>query len=38
MMFPDFSVGTFIGAAYPGLRGKHLNLPYSFVGTFNKID
>ena len=38
--FPYLFVGTFIKAlrrAHPCLRGKHLNLPYSFVGTFPDI-
>ena len=37
--FPTFFVGTFIKAlrrAHPGLRRKHLNLPYGLVGTFPK--
>jgi len=35
--FPTFFVGTFIKAlrrAHPSLRGKHLNLPYSFCMDF----
>ena len=31
---PSFSEGLSLRTAHPGLRGKHINLPYGFVGTF----
>ena len=32
--FPTFRLGPALRRAHPGLCGKHLNFPCSFVGTF----
>ena len=32
--FPTFRLGPSLRRAHPGLCGKHLNFPCSFVGTF----